>query len=321
MLKEQLRLICLRKEKFIKTTEGLYKLTISKYFEKYGLEYKRNFSTSRLSSIKAGGCAKYIVYPKSTDEAVLSIKLSKSLLGKYKIIGGCTNTFFSDEGFNGAIICTKKLNREEFCDFNVIAEAGASLTAVIKKAAENGIKLCNGLFGIPGTVGGAIRNNAGAYNSSVSDILVQGVFYDVALDKIKRLDKSDLLFSYRDSLLQREDLVFLSGVFKGEKSDKHSFAKEIKIITERRRFSQPTEPSLGSFFKRTENVIPAALIDRAGLKGIRKGGAEVSTKHAGFIINTGTATATDINTLANNIENAIFEKYGVILKREAEFVE
>ena len=176
-------------------------MSLSLYLQKYGIEYKENLCTARLSSIKAGGYAKYVIYPKSTDELITSVKLSDVFLGKFKIIGGCTNTFFDDGIFTGAAICTKKINQTKFDGYTAALDCGASLSASIKACAALGINLGAELFGIPGTVGGGIRNNAGAYDTSLSDVFLHGVFYDAKSDKILNLNSEDLNFSYRYSLL------------------------------------------------------------------------------------------------------------------------
>lgn len=295
-------------------------MNISFYLEQYGIEYEKDLSTARLSSIKAGGYANYVLYPRNSEELITSIKLSNNFFGKFKLIGGCTNTFFSDADFSGTIICTKKFNRIAFNDCSAALDCGASLSGSIKAAANRGIDIGSGLFGIPGTIGGGVRNNAGAYESSVSDTFLRGEFYDRERDSIITLDARDLNFSYRYSSLQSESLILLNGIFRASEREKEALLKELTQTQEKRRSSHPTEPSLGSFFKRSDNIVPAALIENAGLKCKRIGGAQISPKHSGFIINAGNATAEDINALAEEVEATILKSYGVRLEREAEFV-
>ena len=295
-------------------------MTLTERLDKFNLLYTENLSTAKISSIKAGGSAKLTVFPKNEDELLFSIKIANAYFEKYKIIGGCTNTFFIDDGFDGVIISTKKLNKLTLDSGNVTAEAGATLASLLAFGAAQNVDFGRGLFAIPGTVGGALRNNAGAFGFEIGDIFDFGYFYDVDSKKIIKLSADELSFSYRYSALQKENLIFLNGIFKGTTRDfkdiKSDFLETVKI----RRSSHPHEPSLGSFFKRSDNVIPALLIDRAGLKGKTVGLASVSRKHAGFIINNGGATSSDVDALANEIEKTILEKFGVPLIREVELV-
>jgi len=296
-------------------------LNFEEALNKHNIKYVCNLSTSRLSSIKAGGIAKYVVYPINVTEIALSIKICESFAYRYKMIGASTNTFFSDNGFDGVIICTRRFSNIKFSDTYVIADAGISLAKLLKNACENGIYLAEGLYGIPGTLGGAAVNNAGAYGASLSDIFEYGYFYDVNNAKYLRLDSNELEFSYRSSILKSKNLVLLKAILKGTRKDSSEISRSFEQVMKKRKDSQPSLPSLGSFFKRNQGVIPSHLIDKAGLKGLSFGGAEVSQKHAGFIVNTGNATATDIDTLAKKIEKIILEKYNVTLLREAELVE
>lgn len=292
-------------------TETLYNLNI---------EYKRNVCTAELSSIKVGGNAKYTVYPKTADELVLSIKTANAFSEKNKLIGGCTNTFFADEGYDGVIIRTKKLNKLDINGGSISAEAGVSLSALMRLGASADLDLGDGLFGIPGTLGGALHNNAGAYGKEISDVFEYGFFYDAERDKVIKLGKNELSFSYRSSILQKENLIFLSGKLQGKARASEEIKRNFQNVIKKRRMLHPTEPSLGSFFKRTDGVIPAFLIEKAELKGKRIGAAAVSTKHAGFIINTGGAASYEVDTLAKEIETTILKRFGVTLVREAEFV-
>lgn len=296
-------------------------MTLTEHFDKHSLKYNENYPTARISSIKAGGCARTVVYPETKEELILAIKIAKECSVRYKTIGGCTNTFFSDNGFSGAIISTRHLSRINANDGGISVRAGVPLIKALRYAAGLGIDLGCGLYGIPGTVGGAVRNNAGAFDSEISDAFIGGEFYDEESDKIVTLDADELSFGYRSSILQSEKLVFLSGTLKGKSRKTPSILRDFERILDKRREKHPTEPSLGSFFKRCEDVIPARLIDTSGLKGIRVGNAAVSSKHAGFIINLGGATSGEIDTLARKIEEIIYNSYGVALIREAELVE
>lgn len=296
-------------------------MNVTEYFDKHQLKYVNNFSTALLSSIKAGGCARYIVYPDSAEKIISAVEICELFSLKYKVIGGCTNTFFSDAGFDGVIISTKYFKNIEFLESSIVVEAGTSLSKMLNASCERGVDISAQLFGIPGSVGGAVRNNAGAFGASISDTFSYGRFYDTDSKKIFKLDSNDMMFSYRNSVLQNNSLIMLKGVFKCIARESAEIKSLFNVSVQKRRASQPRESSLGSFFKRCGDVIPSRLIDEARLKGMRVGGAEVSRKHAGFIINSNKATASDINELAKQIEKIVFERYGVSLIREAEFVE
>lgn len=295
-------------------------MNVSECFDKYQLKYANDFPTSQLSSIKTGGIAKHIVYPENIGELILAINVCLDCSVRYKLIGGCTNTFFSDEGFVGVIISVRNVKTIDVEGTQVVAEAGAPLVSVLKQAAERGVCLASELFGIPGSIGGAIRNNAGAFGAAISDIFEYGSFYDTSESRILELGANDISFSYRSSILQMRNVIFLKGVFKGKRCGADKTFDVFKDVIMRRRSSQPSESSLGSFFKRSGDVIPAILIEKAGLKGLCVGGASVSLKHSGFIINKGNATSSDVDALANHIEKTIFEKYNAVLVREAEYV-
>ena len=295
-------------------------MTITEQFDKHNLNYDTNYQTSRMSSMKCGGAANLVVYPKTTNELILAIKIAAEYCERYKIIGGCTNTFFADEGYDGALISTRLLSSVTIHNSKINIQAGAPLVSVLRYSAEQGIDLGAGLYGIPGTIGGAVRNNAGAFSSETSSVFSRGSFYDIRADKILTLDKDDLTFGYRSSILQRESLVFICGVFEGKSRDTRAILKDFNAVLKRRCEMHPKESSLGSFFKRNEGVIPARLIDELGLKGMRVGFAEVSKKHAGFIVNVGGATSRDVDDLATKIERTVYDAYRVTLVREAELV-
>jgi len=296
-------------------------LDFSQFFTEKGIEFSLNPLTSRISAIKAGGVAAVAVMPKNESELIYAVKALVSEGIPYKIIGGCTNTFFDDRGFSGALIFTDKLTvMRNLGAGRIYLSAGTKLSGTIPILAKSGISLAEELYGIPGSVGGAVRNNAGAFGKCVCDVFCEGRFYSPKADKILKLSKSEMGFSYRNSLLQQEELILLSAVFSIGASDSEKISERMSGFLAKRREMQPSLPSLGSFYKRLGDIIPARLIDDAGLRGYSHGGASVSEKHAGFIVNNGSATANDIIAVAEHIESLIKTKYGVLLVREAEFV-
>lgn len=277
--------------------------------------------TSKISSIKAGGYAKYGIYPENLGSLIKAVKICLLLEIKFKIIGGCTNTFFKDGEYGGAVIFTKKLNRIKICDGYVSCECGCSLSKLLKTCANANLEISNNLFGIPGTLGGAVHNNAGAFGSEICESFSEGLFMNYETTEVMTLRCSDLQYAYRSSLLMREPLIFLQGKLSTKPKDTAICLKEFKKYAQMRRKKQPSAPSLGSFFKRSDNVVPAELIDKAGLKNYRVNDAAISDKHAGFIVNLGNATASDIDLLAKKVEAKIKDMYNVSLQREAELVE
>jgi len=285
------------------------------------ISYTTNINTSKLSSIRAGGYADCIISPVTEDELILTLRLLRAEGARYKVIGGCTNTFFSDEGYRGAIVSTRKLRKISFEKDSVLAQSGAVLSSLISAAADMSASLCSELFGIPGTVGGAVRNNAGAYGRDVSDILLTAELYDTEDEKIIHLDRSDMKFSYRDSLIRHSGLILLSARLALRYKTKEEIRADMLRSIERRRASQPLQPSLGSFFKRHMGSPVSKIIDELGMKGMRVGGASISEKHAGFIVNSDNATACDICELADRVEKIVFAERGITLQREAEYVQ
>lgn len=286
-----------------------------------GIRHSIDVDTSKISAIRAGGVAKLVVFPKSADEFIYAVRQAKRLGVRYKIIGRATNIFFSDMGFDGALISTSDMLGWTYDGGGILADAGVSLPRLIRDAALLGMKISPELSGIPGSVGGAVRNNAGAYGREFSDLLECGEFYSADEDKVIVMTDKELDFSYRSSILVSTPLYFLRGKIKADFSEKERILSEIACFSKQRREKQPSEPSLGSFFKRGKNYYASRLIDECGLKGASVGGAVISEKHAGFIINKGGATASDVNALAEFAENSVYGRFGIRLQRETEFIE
>ena len=289
-------------------------------FLQNGIKATENVDTSKISSIRAGGYAKYGIYPDNIGNLIKAVKICLLLDLRYKIIGGCTNTFFMDGLYDGVVIFTKNITHTEKHGEYILAECGCPLARLLKGAAEYDLEISNALFGIPGTVGGAIRNNAGAFGDEICESFIEGLFINTDTLEAVTLNKEDLKFSYRSSLLMNEPLIFLRGKFATKRKKKNLCIEEFEKYAAIRKATQPNLPSLGSFFKRCGDVIPAELIDRAGLKDFCINDAAVSNKHSGFIVNLGGASASDIDELASRVENSIKSIYGVQLIREAELV-
>ena len=276
---------------------------------------------SKYTTYKVGGRARAIIYPKDRRCLVELCKLIKTYNIKYKILGNGSNLLFSDDLYDGVLIKLDEFSKIEFVRNKVICGAGASLMKVAREAMKKGLSGLEFASGIPGSIGGAIYMNAGAYKSDMGYITTNVTVLTNDL-KIITLTNAEMDFHYRSSYLQKhKDYICLEVVLKLSKGDK----KEIEAITKERRDrrveSQPLEyPSAGSVFRNPEGMYAGKLIEDLGLKGLTKGGAEVSLKHANFIVNKGDATAKDIHDLILFVHDLVLEKYNVDLKIEQEFV-
>ncbi len=269
------------------------------------------------TTYKLDGFIKEIVFPKD----VLELKeVLKSLSGKkYKIIGNGSNLIL-DESYDGVLINLKYFNNIEFNDNVVKVGAGYSLPKFALECANKGLSGLVFASGIPGTIGGAVYMNAGAYGKEISDILKEVTILDDELN-VKVLSKKELNSSYRDSIFKHKNYICLEAVFTLEHGDKDTILKEIKEIIETRKAKQPLEyPSAGSVFKNGEGYSAGRLIEKAGLKGTRVGDAEVSLKHANFIVNRGKAKASDIINLIEIVKKKIKEEDNIDLILEQEIL-
>ncbi len=295
-------------------------MSILSFARRENIELSENVSTATISSIRAGGIARYVAFPDTNEKLIQILRFLNRDNIKFKVIGRCTNVFFADTLFDGVLVSTSRLNKWRVIGNSVSAESGVSLPLLIRKLAHSGLELASELSGIPGSVGGAVRNNAGAFSKEIADVFVCADVYDLDKDKIEPFDKNDMLFAYRSSVLNCERKILLAAELLCVPNVTDAILGKISEYTRIRRRAQPTDASLGSFFKRAGEVIPAKLIDETGLKGLSCGKAAVSLKHAGFIINTGGATASDINRLAEMVEHAVYQKYGIVLERETEYI-
>lgn len=296
------------------------------YLEEYlkinDVEYKRKQKLSQYSLIKIGGEAEIVAYPDSEDKLVDLISFCKRIGLKHKVVGNMSNLLPLDDGYDGLVIKADKLNSCKISGNRVTAGSGVKIPGLASKLSSAGLSGVEGLSGIPGQIGGSVRGNAGAFGREISDVILSATLYSPDLDDSFVLSASELDFSYRTSRLARENLVLLSAEFKLTESDRVSVLYEMQRCREIRKRTQPTEyPSLGSFFKRPEDGVAAAkLIDECGLKGMRVGDASVSEKHAGFIINLSNATSSEVLSLASYIEEAVYNRFSVKLKREVEIL-
>ena len=283
---------------------------------------EKNAKLSKYTTYKTGGIAKAIVYPRNKTCLVKLIRLLRSHDVKYKILGNGSNLLFSDKTYNGVLIRLNAFDDVEFLARNKIrVGAGYSLMKLSLQCARRGLAGLEFAAGIPGTIGGAIFMNAGAYKSDMGYI-VQSVKVLTPDLKIITLENKEMKFHYRSSFLQSNPgYICLEVILKLVKGDKDALDEVIKERRKRRMESQPLEyPSAGSVFRNPEGMFAGQLIEESGLKGKKIGGAMVSEKHANFIINHKNAKSSEIKELIELVHDTVLEKYNVDMRCEQEFV-
>lgn len=281
---------------------------------------RENEPMSRHTTFKTGGSADLMLLPTSEDELLEAVKLCSENSLPYLIIGNGSNLLVTDKGIRGVVI---KLGRDFAkidVEGNVIsAQAGALLSATANAALKAELSGMEFAAGIPGTVGGAVCMNAGAYGGELKDIIKEVRVLDK--DEVKTLSNTQAGFVYRGSRVMNEGMIVLSAVFELEKGSKEDIRSLMDDYSQRRKSKQPLDkPSAGSTFKRPEGDFAGRLIEAAGLKGCSIGGAKVSDKHCGFIINDGGASSTDILELIDFVRKKVYESSGVMLEPEVRII-
>lgn len=286
---------------------------------KKDVEYKRNQPMSQYTSVRIGGRASVVVFPRTEEQLVDVTRFLYENKTKHKVIGRMTNILPCDGEYCGALISTKKLNRYDLNSQIVIAQSGTLIASMLPSLAGLGLGGAEGLCGVPGTLGGLIVSNAGAYGCEIGDRVRSVRAYFPITDRIETLTQEQCRFSYRSSIFLNSDTVILSAELEFVKRDPDIIVDEMGMIKRRRSDTQPIEyPSLGSVFKKVDEVSAAKIIDGCGLKGTRVGGAMVSPKHAGFIVNTGGATAADFCGLVELVKSEVYRMSGIVLEEEIE---
>ena len=268
---------------------------------------------SNHTSFKIGGPASVVVVPDTIEDLCEIIKALKDT--KYTVMGNGTNLLVSDKGFDGTVVkISGGLNEISVSDTVITAGAGALLSKVGAVAKQNSLSGFEFASGIPGTVGGAVFMNAGAYGGEMKDIVVSSTYVDSQGNTGEITEHN---FGYRTSIYKGTDKYVVSAKFKLEKGDSKEIADKMLDLAHRRAEKQPLEyPSAGSVFKRPEGYFAGALIEQAGLKGKQIGGACVSEKHSGFIINKGGATCDDVLKLIDFVRETVEKQFGVTLEQE-----
>ncbi len=278
-------------------------------------------SLKKYTTYKIGGKASCIVYPKNTTSLIKLLKFARRKNIKYKMLGNGSNLIFSDNDYDGILIKLNEFDNIEIYGRKIKVGAGYSLMKLSRVAQKNALTGLEFAAGIPGTIGGAIFMNAGAYKSDMGYI-VQTVKVLTPDYKVVEFENKELGFHYRTSFLKKhKDFICLEAVLRLEKGDKTKIAEVMKNRLKRRVESQPLNyPSAGSVFRNPKDMFAGELIEKAGLKGKKIGGAMISDKHANFIVNTGNASSEDVKKLITLAQETVKEKYNVDLLLEQEYV-
>ena len=279
-----------------------------------------NEPLSKYSSFKIGGRAT-VVFPEMKSElAALMSEFSENKT-PYMIFGNCSNVLFPDGVIDFTAVVTTKLDGVAAEGRKITAECGATLNSLAVAARDAGLTGLEFAYGIPGTVGGGLFMNAGAYGGQLSDV-VCGCTALTRDGRLVMLTSEEMALGYRESVFQKSGMIVLEAYFTLEMGDKQQIGALMASYMERRKKSQPLEfPSAGSVFKRPVGYYAGALIEGAGLKGLSVGGAQVSPKHAGFIVNTGNATAYDVRELIRQVRERVKDNSGVLLEPEIRIFE
>ncbi len=284
-------------------------------------KYLENVSMAKYTTYKTGGIAKLLVYPKDEKKLILLLRELKKNNIKYKILGNGSNTLFSDKVFYGIIIKLDCLDQIIVHGNIIKAGSGVNLIKLSNFAIKKSLSGLEFASGIPGTVGGAVFMNAGAYKSDMGYV-VKSIRVITPNLEIITMSNRELDFHYRSSFLQKNPgYICLEAAFQLKRGNKNEMLDLVKERKERRMASQPLDyPSAGSVFRNPENLFAGKIIEDLGYKGLSKGGAKISEKHANFIINYNNATSKDIKDLIDFIKSEVKEKCNIDLKVEQEFV-
>ena len=284
------------------------------------LKVEKEEPMSRHTSFRIGGPARRMAFPVTGEQAVILAGLAEECGARVIVIGNGTNLLAADEGLDALVINTSELcGIRRVDEVTLEADAGVSLARLATFACGEGLSGLEFAHGIPGSLGGAVCMNAGAYDGEMKQVLVSATA--LYPDGIRTLTAEEMQLSYRHSVFSDSDAIVLSARVRLVRGEEETIREKMRELMERRKKSQPLEyPSAGSTFKRPTGYFAGTLIDQAGLKGFRVGGAEVSEKHAGFVINRGGATCSDVLALMDHVRSVIYEKNGVELEPEVKLI-
>ncbi|MBL7574738.1 UDP-N-acetylmuramate dehydrogenase [Peptoniphilus asaccharolyticus DSM 20463] len=289
-------------------------------FENFGSFYREE-NLDKYTTFKIGGPAEFLLIPKDENSLVEAIKTAKQKNMKITLLGNGSNVLIDDSGVEGLVIVLRDtLNDIDVRENTVIAGAGATLRDTAIFAAEHSLGGMEFAHGIPGSVGGGAIMNAGAYDGELKDVVKKVRLIDSNLEIIE-LSNKEMQFGYRDSIAQMNNYIILSVEFELFNKNKEEIFAKMDELMQRRIDKQPLEmPSSGSTFRRPTGYFAGKLIQDSGLQGLRVGGAMISTKHSGFVVNFDNATSQNVKDLISTVQKIVMEKFGVELKREVKYI-
>lgn len=274
------------------------------------IEIKQNEPMSRHTSFKIGGNADLYIIPHDMDALIETVRILKETETKRYFLGNATNVLFDDAGFRGAVVSLGNICAIKVIENRIIAEAGASLNLVCKTARDKELSGLEFAYGIPGSIGGAVFMNAGAYGGEMSQVVAQSTYLSLDDMTVHTIPLSAHEYGYRESVYRHNNWLVLSAVMELKKGEYDKINAAMNDYMSRRIDKQPLEyPSAGSVFKRYPGRYTGQMIEECGLKGYSIGGAQVSEKHAGFIVNKGGATSADVLALIEHIKNEVYKKF------------
>jgi UDP-N-acetylmuramate dehydrogenase len=269
-----------------------------------------------------GGSADYYLLIQNAEDVEFAVNFAKNKKIPFFVLGNGSNILVSDKGFRGIVIDTRRMSAVQVFENTIRAESGTQITALVQEAVSANFSGLEGLSGIPGTVGGGIVMNAGAYSQTISDCITQICYYDCDLDKIVTISKEEAEFEYRSSIFQRRNYIILWADFAFSLKVSYGIlvSRQNEVLRKRKE-SQPLEyHSCGSVFKRPPDSFAGKLIEQSGLKGFSIGGAQVSKKHASFIVNNNNASAEDVRKIIAEIRKVVNKKFSTLLEPEVIFL-
>lgn len=290
-------------------------------WDREGVPYECGTPLARYTTFKIGGPVALFARPADARQLEAALAACKKSDVRYYLLGQGSNTLFADEGFDGAVICTRMMGDVPRIEGErMTAPAGAGLTALCAMARDAGLTGLEFACGIPGSLGGALYMNAGAYGGEMKDV-VETVTCLTPEGTVETRPADALAFGYRTSVFEQDGSCVLSATLRLARGDKAAIRARMAELLAKRREKQPLEwPSAGSTFKRPQGAFAAALIEQCGLKGLQVGGAAVSQKHSGFVVNLGGATCADVIALTEQVIRVVKEKTGYTLEREIRVV-
>ena len=290
----------------------------NEYADKLRLEW--NVPLAKYTTFHIGGVAESFISARSSEEIAMVLKFCKEHQVPLHILGNGSNLLVDDRGLAGIVLYIgRRMQDIQVNGTEIVADAGARMALVARAAADAGLSGLEFAYGIPGTIGGGVIMNAGAYDGELSQVVTKVEAFDMD-GNFHVLEKDDLCFGYRKSTLKTHGYIVSRVHMECTEGNKEEILELMAEFGRRRREKQPLEyPSAGSTFKRPEGYFAGQLIEQSGLKGYTIGGAQVSEKHAGFIINCDGATSKDVRSLIGYVQSTVFEKFGVELEPEYVF--